>query len=126
MTSIRFLKILTGTNIVLGLWLVAVPFVYDVATSAAMWNAVVMGLIIAAVAGFDFELLREGGPASRGGAWTNAVLGLWVLAAPFVVVTELGVTGGALANHVLVGLIVAAASVYVAVMGTSERLIESR
>lgn len=51
-------KWLAGTNAVLGLWLIVVPFVFDVPT-AAMWNAVIVGTLIAVFGGYNTYAATE-------------------------------------------------------------------
>ena len=71
----------SGVNIVAGLWLIIAPFVlgYD-EIRAALWNDVVIGIIVAA-----FAVARVARPLMNPSlSWINAVLGLWLIVAPFV------------------------------------------
>lgn len=95
-------KWLAGLNGLLGLWLIAVPFVISVPTNA-MWNAVVVGLIIAVLGGYNFYLTTRGSEVNATLAGANSLLGLWVIAAPFVF--DPGTA--ALWNDVIVGALVA-------------------
>lgn len=90
----------SGTNVVLGLWLIAAPFVvlYYRDSTAAAWNDVIVGLLV-----LSFAWYRSARPASGVGlSWANAVLGLWEAVAPFT----LGYSGttAAVWNDVVVGL----------------------
>jgi hypothetical protein len=37
-------------NVILGIWLILSPFVFGVVSGAALWNNVILGIIIAAIA----------------------------------------------------------------------------
>lgn len=97
------MKWASWTNVVLGLWLIAAPFVLGyVGVTTAMYEAIVLGIVIAALA-----LWRATGaetPAMASVSWLVAAGGLWVLVAPFV----LGYTATTVAvwNDVIVGLAV--------------------
>lgn len=92
----------SGTNIAAGLWLIAAPFVLTyTAVTAAMWNAILVGLAVLVLA-----WVRVAKPLQyEGASWTNVVLGLWMLVAPFA----LGYTAttAAMWNDIIVGLVVA-------------------
>lgn len=85
----------------LGLWLIAAPFVLGV-TGSSLWNAVIVGVIIASLGGYNWYQISQGNPLSKGSAGTNAVLGAWLIAAPFVFAA-----GSAMMwNNVIAGLLV--------------------
>lgn len=95
-------KWLAGLNGLLGLWLIAVPFVFSVTTNA-MWNAIVIGILIAALGGYNFYLTTRDEEVNATATGANTLLGLWVVVAPFVF--NPGTT--ALYNDVIVGALVA-------------------
>jgi hypothetical protein len=95
-------KWLAGTNAVLGLWLIAAPFVLGV-SGAGLWKAVVVGSLIALASGYNWYLTTKDGKVSRLVAYSAAVLGLWVIAAPFV----FGVGTAVMWNDLIVGAVVA-------------------
>jgi hypothetical protein len=103
------MKGLSWTNFVLGLWLIVAPFIlvyYGV--SAALWEDIVAGLLIAA-----FALWRAVGPETQGMAavsWTVAVLGIWALIAPFAL--GYSEVAAAVWNDVIIGILVAALAFY--------------
>jgi hypothetical protein len=100
-------KWLAGTKAVLGLWLIAAPFVLGV-SGAGLWNAVVVGSLIALASGYNWYLTTTDEDVNRLVAYSAAVLGLWVIAAPFV----FGVGTAAMWNDVIVGAIVASFAGY--------------
>ena len=74
----------SGINIVAGLWLIIAPFVlgYE-GIQAALWNDVLVGIIVAA-----FAVARVARPLMNPSlSWLNALLGLWLIVAPFVLAT---------------------------------------
>lgn len=67
------------TNLVLGLWLVASPWVLQFSTaSAATWNAWISGSIIAVLAAAALYQVQ------KWEEWTNAVIGIWLVVSPWV------------------------------------------
>jgi hypothetical protein len=97
----KTVKTSSGTNLVLGLWLIIAPFLLGYgAIPGPMWNDVLIGIIIAALAA-----LRLSSPGHSGWAsWTNLVAGLWLIIAPFVIA---GYTAAATWNDIIVGIIAA-------------------
>lgn len=95
-------KWLTGTNVVLGLWLIVAPFVLGVPGGAAA-NAVIAGLVIASLAAYSYWRASNGEPASAGAASVNVLAGIWVMAAPFI----FDVGSAAVTNDLIVGALVA-------------------
>ena len=96
-------KTASGLNLVLGIWLLIAPFLLGNSGGGAlaMWNDMVVGVIVLILA-----WIRFANPASATGlSWTNAVLGLWLILAPFI----LGYSGTAAAlwNDIIVGIAVA-------------------
>lgn len=100
-------KWLAGTTAVLGLWLIAAPFVFGV-SGTGLWNAVIVGSMIAIVGGYNWYLTTRGEEVNVAGASFNALLGLWVIAAPFLF--DPGTS--ALWNDVIVGAVVASLAGY--------------
>lgn len=104
----------SGINVVAGLWLIIAPFVlgYD-EIQAALWNDILVGIIIAA-----FAVARVAGPLMNPSlSWINALLGLWLIVAPFVLayggqVEAFAVEGAvgsaqtAMWNDIIVGVII--------------------
>jgi hypothetical protein len=66
------------TNVVLGVWLVVAPFVLVYGEAAPVWNDVIVGVLVAALA---YARYRSPGRAAI--SWTNAALGLWLVIAPW-------------------------------------------
>jgi hypothetical protein len=92
-------------NLVLGLWLIISPWALSFsADRRPMWNALIIGVIIAlaAIAALiSFRKWEE---------WIEAVLGLWLIISPYF----LGFTSqmNATVNQVIVGIIVAALAIW--------------
>lgn len=88
-----------GVTFILGLWLIVSPWILGfTATVAAFWNAIVLGIAIAAFSLAAFVWYREWEE------WIDGALGLWLVISPWV----LGFAAAAYAamvNFVVVGLI---------------------
>lgn len=72
-------KTASGLNVILGIWLVIAPLVVYFASPAALWNEVIVGIILFALALSRTSALRVTWPS-----WVNLVLGAWLVIAPFV------------------------------------------
>lgn len=113
------MKGLSWTNFVLGLWLVLAPFaLFYSGTSAAVWEDIIVGLLIAV-----FAFWRAYGPETegmKGVSWVVAVLGVWSIIAPFA----FGYSGETVAvwNDVVVGLVVAALATYRALEKPAQKM----
>jgi hypothetical protein len=91
-----------------GLWLIASPFVLE-ATETAVWNNTMVGTAIFLLAGYNFYRLSKDRLASVGIASLAVLLGLWTLISPYAI--EMG--SDQLATSTLIsGLVVAALSAY--------------
>lgn len=105
-----------GLNVLLGLWLVVAPFLLTT-TTAGLWNDVLMGLGIATFAGYNYYRTTQGTEVSLGSSATVAIIGVWLIFAPFVLG---GITGAALLNDVTVGVVVALTGTYNAYVANGE------
>lgn len=93
---------------IVGLWIIASPFVYE-ATDTAVWNNTLVGTGIFLLAGYNFVRLSKDRLANVGAAALALLLGLWIAVSPFVM--EMG--SEALVNSTIVsGLIVVLFTAY--------------
>jgi BON domain/SPW repeat len=93
----------TWINVLLGLWLIASPWVYGVFGGGvpAAWNSIIVGVLIALVAAARLGSEQASGePLS----WINVVLGAWMIASPFIY--GYAQAGPFTANSIVVGVIV--------------------
>ena len=90
----------SGSNVVLGAWLIIAPFALGYSGAIApLWNDIVFGLVVVVLA-----VLRLTKPIhSVWASWTNAVVGGWLVIAPWVLA---GYTSTTMWNDVLVGLLI--------------------
>ncbi|NUB91313.1 SPW repeat protein [Haloterrigena sp. SYSU A558-1] len=100
-------KLTVGGNGVLGCWLIAAPFVLGT-SAAGRWNDVIVGTAVVLVAGYNYVRAASRRPITATGAGLVAVLGLWLVVAPFV----LGLEELALWNDVVSGTLVASFGSY--------------
>ena len=87
-------------NVLLGIWVIISPFIVQFARlPAAMWNNVIVGIIIALLA-----LVHTSMPRQSGWSWANVILGIWMIISPFA----LGVmTTAILWNNIILGIVIA-------------------
>ncbi|MEI2808381.1 MULTISPECIES: SPW repeat protein [Paracoccaceae] len=97
-----------SVNLILGLWLIVSPWVLGFAgLETAMWNAVVFGLVIAAMALAALTTFRDWEE------WIDMAIGAWLTISPWVLGFATGAEGSALTgNFVVAGLLVLALSAW--------------
>ena len=93
------IRTLSGINILAGLWLVVAPFILSYASQGNIWQEVLFGAIVIVLG-----LTRLGMPENTWPSWTNFVVGLWLIIAPWVIS---GTTTAAKWNEAIVGIIIA-------------------
>jgi hypothetical protein len=87
-------------NLLLGLWLIAAPFVgVGVSNNLAAANSYVAGVVVAisAIAAITRPYVWE--------EWLNLVVGLWLIIAPFIL--QFSGQAGPMWNQIIVGLVIA-------------------
>jgi len=107
---------ITWSNMFLGIWLVFSPFILGTAATAALWEDIIIGLLIA---GFAFlQMLESDKEAASGYSYAMAVFGVWALFAPFL----FGYANIAVAlwNDVIVGTAVALLAFCQGMIGTQK------
>ncbi|AGB34000.1 hypothetical protein C488_20897 [Natrinema pellirubrum DSM 15624] len=95
-------KYTTGSNVVLGCWLIVGSFIFEMPT-VSRWNAVLVGLMVVLAAGYNYDRADRRRPLSATGAVLVTVLGLWLIVEPFVLRLE----GLPLWHDVILGTIIA-------------------
>lgn len=87
-------------TLVVGVWMIVSPFVLQFSGQvAAMWNAVVLGIVVALIAlgaVYKFRIWEE---------WLNFILGLWLIISPWAL--EFSNFSAATWNHAVTGILVA-------------------
>jgi len=90
---------------VAGLWELVSPFILGYsAIRVAMWNAVIVGVVLILLAGW--AALSQEVSTDRTLDWINAILGLWLVVSPFAL--GYSATMVALWNSAIVGIVVIA------------------
>jgi hypothetical protein len=91
----------SSVNLLAGIWLICAPFVLTYSgTTSALWNDIVVGATIATIAAFRvFGAYRQ-----TWLSWTNAILGCWLVIAPFVL--SYSDVNNAVYNDIVLGLLV--------------------
>lgn len=113
MDSDKYSPWLSLLSAVLGLWIIATPFVWSL-PETLYWSNIAAGAIIALVAGFGAYRRFQDAPLHLAVPIIVAVLGLWVVVSPFAFAD---VAQGAVASNVIGGILVLAFSAYVAYLG---------
>ncbi len=96
---------------VAGLWLVVQALVFGL-VPANFWNDVVVGLVLIALGGYNYSERAGNRTANTAATTLVALLGLWLVAAPFVYSAEAGFSQLGFWNDVLVGLLVLVLGAY--------------
>ena len=106
-SNMRWMSVLAA---LLGLWIVASPFVWE-ATEAVLWNNVLVGAAVFLIGAFNYYLVANDRPTNLASMALAAILGLWVLITPaaFAIGSEPLVW-----SNVVAGLVVALLGGYVA------------
>ncbi|HEX5491953.1 MAG TPA: SPW repeat protein [Candidatus Udaeobacter sp.] len=87
-------------NIVLGIWVIISPFIVQFTQfPAAMWNNVIVGIVIAVLA-----IIRTSVPRQTGWSWVNVILGIWMIISPFALGA---MTTAVLWNNIILGIVIA-------------------
>jgi hypothetical protein len=103
------MKTFSWVNFILGLWLIVAPFVLLYrGISAALWDNIIVGIIIAVLAGW--RALGKESVRMTVTSWVVALLGLWTIIAPFVL--HYAGNASAMWNGVVVGIAVAILATY--------------
>ncbi len=101
-------KVLSWITVVLGVWLIIAPFILTFPSMVAMWNSIIVGVIV-----LILSWIRAANPASSPGlSWINAILGLWLIVAPFVL--RMVSSTSARWNDIVLGIAVIVFSVWAA------------
>ncbi len=88
---------------VAGLWEVLAPFILGYsATTIAMWNAVIVGVVLIVLA--VWAALSENVRLDQNLEWIGAVVGVWLIVAPFILAYSPTVV--AMWNDIIVGIVV--------------------
>ena len=85
-------------NILLSVWVIISPFVLGIHSPKAIWNNVVAGAVVGILAFIRWSMHQPGW------SWLNLILGIWLVISPFVLL----LSGPAMLNNVILGIIIAA------------------
>ena len=100
-------KVITKVIGVLGIFLMAFPFVFDAPTAHAL-NDVLVGGTITALSGYNYSQAKVHSRASKRVSGVMVLLGVWLLVVPFI----LDVTGVLRWSDVATGILVTAFAGY--------------
>ncbi len=99
-------KVLSWIDIILGTWLIVAPFVLTYPSMVAVWNSIIVGALVIILAG-----IHAANPTRAPGLnWITAILGVWVIAAPFVL--HMASTTSTRWNDIVIGAAIVVFSVW--------------
>lgn len=105
----RAIKNMNWAMAVAGLWAVIAPFLLGYrSTSAALWNDLIVGIVIIVLA--VVSALSENENNVKTINWVTAVGGLWLVLAPFIL--GYSAIAAALWSDIIVGIVVLVLSVW--------------
>ena len=97
-SRLGLVKTASGLNVVLAIWLVLAPLVIYFASPAALWNEVIVGIIL-----FALALSRTSATQVTWPSWVNLILGAWLVIAPFILGNN---NSSAIWTQVISGLVI--------------------
>lgn len=100
-------KFASGINVLLGLWLLISPWLLAYSAAAGLlWNSLIVGAIVAILAAIRFFNPDE----YRWMSWVNLVLGLWIIASPWIfTASDLSTV---LWNDLIVGILITVLAIW--------------
>ena len=103
-------RIASGSNVALGIWLIASPWVFDYSGRAPVLNSVLVGVLIAMIAALRLASLHQSAHRSAGLSGINLLLGFWTIVSPWA--NGYAVNKAAVANNIMVGVFVTALAIW--------------
>jgi hypothetical protein len=105
----------SGVNILLGVWLIVSPWVFEYGGRSAALSSVTVGALIALLAAIRLASLHN----SAGLSGINLLLAFWTAAGPWMY--DYAINTGAMWNNILVGILVAVLAVCSAIATDADR-----
>lgn len=101
-------KWLSAVIALLGVWMIVEAFLFDLVASQ-FWNDLIVGALLLLVGGYNYSRRASERLGSMSAAIIAALVGLWLIAAPFIFGADFGLTETAndlgFWNDIVVGLI---------------------
>jgi hypothetical protein len=97
-------RVTSGLNVLLGLWLIASPWLFDYASASegSVWSSLIVGVLIAFFGSLRWRFPHE----HAGRSLLNIVLGAWTFFSTWVF--GYGQNDSRIANSLIVGLLIMA------------------
>ncbi|UPV76884.1 hypothetical protein M0R89_20670 (plasmid) [Halorussus limi] len=101
-------KWLSGIIALIGAWMIVQSFLFDMVASQ-FWNDIIVGALLLVAGGYNYSRRGNDKVGSVGAAAVAALVGLWLIAAPFMFGWDAGATEATnplvFWNDIVVGLI---------------------
>jgi hypothetical protein len=104
----------SGANIVLGIWLIVSPWVFNYSAKSAVLSSLTVGALIALLAAIRVTSSHN----SAGLSGVNLLLAFWTVVSPWAY--EYATNAGALSNNLIVGIFIAALAIWSAIATDAE------
>jgi hypothetical protein len=96
----------SGVNILLGIWLIVSPWMFDYSETPAVLNSMIVGALVAILAASRLASLRDTAIVSG----INVILAVWTVISPWFYGYASNV--GAVRDNVIVGVVIAALAIW--------------
>lgn len=117
-------KWISAAIALLGLWMLIEAFWFEL-SAGQVWNDALVGVLLLAVGGYNYSRRSNEQLANMGAAVIAALLGLWLIIAPFVIGIDAGATETAndlgFWNDIIVGLLALGLGAYSAYKARDNR-----
>lgn len=108
------IKFSSAANAVLGLWLIVCSWIVGYSLTGMLWDNIIVGAVVLILAVTRLSARTRAGVPS----WLNALLGAWLIIAPFVISTY---DAGERWNSIIVGILVVVFSLASGTAGATRR-----
>ncbi|HET9721885.1 MAG TPA: SPW repeat protein [Candidatus Saccharimonadales bacterium] len=92
-------RAVAGVNFILGIWLIISPWIFSYTSGAVQWDQFGFGIAVVVL-----SVIRYAVPRSSWASWLNALIGIWMIIAPFALSANRAV---AYWNEVIIGIVIA-------------------
>lgn len=112
-------RTVSGIDIVAGIWLIAAPFILGYSSlTNALWNDVAIGVVVGVL---SVIRVSNQGIHNTVTSWLSVIAGVWLIASPFIIGYSV-ISATAMANDIILGVIVAVFALSGALLNPSDTI----